>query len=344
MKVADFDLIIAESRHPDALHQSALYMALIRGNLDIADLILNSIILRLEDMRFGSQCVNLHYVDIILRAMQLSLFAPKLDKSVALVKVALSVTAGGYHALTKESMQDIRWSMQGYRKALVKEVGAEAVILNLLQQLIRFSSTLFLLQLSLLVLNLTGETVHTYTSPKTVLFFRYRTRYLLAYFPSLHKCRRHLLVKSFQKDTPHQCFPPGAIHLCCCLNCPLYHHSKKQTTSTDQCEFLNQCILHTAQQLPAIDGCPPFFFHWYDMPEALIEKDNTVYLHGLGKDSFMKFENTDNTDKQFEHIHAKLAEQKVIRVVFNKTDDWVEHEISCVEFHEEVIVLDCFPF
>lgn len=148
-------------------------MALIRGNLDIADLILNSIILRLEDMRFGSQNANLHYVNFILRAPHLSFVASKLDKSVALVKVALSVTAGGYHALTKESMQDIRWSMQGYRKALVKEVGAEAVILNLLQQLIRFSSTRFILHASLLVSNLTGETVHTFTSPETILFFRY---------------------------------------------------------------------------------------------------------------------------------------------------------------------------
>jgi hypothetical protein len=39
--------------------------------------------------------------------------------------------------------------------------------------LIRFSSTRFFCHASLLVSNLTGETVHTYSSSKTVLFFRY---------------------------------------------------------------------------------------------------------------------------------------------------------------------------
>ena len=56
------------------------------------------------------------------------------------MRVALSVTSGGYHALTKESMQDIRWSMQGYRKALVLEVQSEALMLNMLQRLIKFCS------------------------------------------------------------------------------------------------------------------------------------------------------------------------------------------------------------
>ena len=52
LTVADFDYIVAESRHPHALHQSALYMALIRGNLEMAEVILNSIIMRLDEMRF----------------------------------------------------------------------------------------------------------------------------------------------------------------------------------------------------------------------------------------------------------------------------------------------------
>ena len=62
------------------------------------------------------------------------------DKNSALVNVALSVTLGGYYAFTKESIQDIRWSMQGYRKALVEEIKSEALMLNMLQRLIKFSS------------------------------------------------------------------------------------------------------------------------------------------------------------------------------------------------------------
>ncbi len=52
--MADFDYIVAESRHPHALHQSALYMALIRGNVGVADVILSSILSRLEEMRLYS--------------------------------------------------------------------------------------------------------------------------------------------------------------------------------------------------------------------------------------------------------------------------------------------------
>ena len=59
LKGADFDYIVAESRHPHALHQNALYMALIRGNLDIADMILSSIISRLEERRSVSACIIL---------------------------------------------------------------------------------------------------------------------------------------------------------------------------------------------------------------------------------------------------------------------------------------------
>jgi hypothetical protein len=51
LAVADFDYIIAESRHPHALHQTALYMALVRGNLEIAEAILKDIMSRLEKMR-----------------------------------------------------------------------------------------------------------------------------------------------------------------------------------------------------------------------------------------------------------------------------------------------------
>ena len=51
LATADFEYIIAESRHPHALHQNALYMALIRGNLDIADAVLSTIIARLNDFR-----------------------------------------------------------------------------------------------------------------------------------------------------------------------------------------------------------------------------------------------------------------------------------------------------
>ncbi len=76
------------------------------------------------------------------------------------------------------------------------------------------------------------------------------------------------------------------------------------------------------------------------MPAALIgkEKETTVYLHGLGKDSFMKCENTNNAD-----IHSKLAEQNVIRVVFKNTDDWDERKSSCVKFHRKVNLFDCVP-
>jgi hypothetical protein len=56
------------------------------------------------------------------------------------IHVALSVTAGGYHALTTESLQDIRWSMQGYRKKMVREISTEARMLNMLQRLLKFSS------------------------------------------------------------------------------------------------------------------------------------------------------------------------------------------------------------
>jgi hypothetical protein len=66
----------------------------------------------------------------------------KSDKNSALINLALSVTAGGFYAHTKESIQDIRWSMQGYRKLLVAEIEAEYVMLNMLQRLVKFSSTL----------------------------------------------------------------------------------------------------------------------------------------------------------------------------------------------------------
>jgi hypothetical protein len=65
------------------------------------------------------------------------------ENNIALINVALSCTVGGYYALTKESVQDIRWSMQGYRKALVEEMKHEAVMLNMLQRLIKFSSKCF---------------------------------------------------------------------------------------------------------------------------------------------------------------------------------------------------------
>ena len=64
----------------------------------------------------------------------------KFQASAAFINVALSVTSGGYHAVTRESIQDIRWSMQGYRKKLVGAVASEASMLNMLQRLIRFSS------------------------------------------------------------------------------------------------------------------------------------------------------------------------------------------------------------
>ena len=68
----------------------------------------------------------------------------KFQTSAALISLALSVTSSGYHAVTRESVQDIRWSMQGYRKKLVGAVTAEASMLNMLQRLIRFSSKLLL--------------------------------------------------------------------------------------------------------------------------------------------------------------------------------------------------------
>jgi hypothetical protein len=68
----------------------------------------------------------------------------KFQKSIALISLALSVTSSGYHAVTRESVQDIRWSMQGYRKKLVGAVTAEASMLNMLQRLIRFSSKFLL--------------------------------------------------------------------------------------------------------------------------------------------------------------------------------------------------------
>ena len=52
----DFDYIVAESRHPHALHQNALYMALSRGNVEMADIILSSIVLRLEELRYNFAC------------------------------------------------------------------------------------------------------------------------------------------------------------------------------------------------------------------------------------------------------------------------------------------------
>jgi hypothetical protein len=85
------------------------------------------------------------------------------------------------------------------------------------------------------------------------------------------------------------------------------------------------------------------------MPAALFGKGKTiVYLHGLGKDSFMKFDNTDNAEinavKQFEHIHVQLAKQNVIRVVFKSTDNWEKCDSSCVNFHQEVKLFVCFHF
>jgi hypothetical protein len=65
------------------------------------------------------------------------------EKNVALINVALSCTVGGYYALTKESVQDIRWSMQGYRKTLVFAIKCEAMMLNMLQRLVKFSSKFF---------------------------------------------------------------------------------------------------------------------------------------------------------------------------------------------------------
>jgi hypothetical protein len=58
----DFDYIVAESRHPQALHQNALYMALSRGNVEMADIILSSIISRLEELRYIFNCVIFNVV------------------------------------------------------------------------------------------------------------------------------------------------------------------------------------------------------------------------------------------------------------------------------------------
>jgi hypothetical protein len=67
-------------------------------------------------------------------------FRTKHLTSPSLIRVALSVTSGGYYAHTKENMQDIRWSMQGYRKTLVGALSSEAIMLNMLQRLVKFSS------------------------------------------------------------------------------------------------------------------------------------------------------------------------------------------------------------
>ena len=47
------------------------------------------------------------------------IFSVKFQTSAALVNVALSVTSSGYHAVTRESVQDIRWSMQGYERTIL---------------------------------------------------------------------------------------------------------------------------------------------------------------------------------------------------------------------------------
>lgn len=56
-------------------------------------------------------------------------------------------------------MQDIRWSMQGYRKALVGAIPAEANMLNMLQRFVKFSSQLFSLILFFRISQIAGETV-----------------------------------------------------------------------------------------------------------------------------------------------------------------------------------------
>jgi hypothetical protein len=112
----------------------------------MAEVILNSIIMRLDEMRF------LHFFLLFsicqICSCSFSVFfrsrtgteESKSTKNSSLINVALSVTVGGYYAHTKESIQDIRWSMQGYRKLLVAEIESEYVMLNMLQRLVKFSS------------------------------------------------------------------------------------------------------------------------------------------------------------------------------------------------------------
>jgi hypothetical protein len=122
-------------------------MALIRGNLDIADAVLATIIARLNDFRslqphrtFVCFSVSFVHTFIFLHSHSLFVFSLNSQPLLGFIHVALSVTAGGYHALTTESLQDIRWSMQGYRKKMVREISTEARMLNMLQRLLKFSS------------------------------------------------------------------------------------------------------------------------------------------------------------------------------------------------------------